>query len=118
MVNIHLLLWMSVIPLTTSILAENIFLPLAVAAYGFVLAGNAAAFLLLRWSIFGDTRGDADVTLMHSKMLRRDAFVVTLYALSAPLAFASIYISMAIFVLMPALFFLPDALAVIGDKAK
>jgi uncharacterized membrane protein len=116
--NIHLLLWMSIIPLATSALGDNPFLPLAVAVYGFVLAGNAGAFMLLRWSIFNDTRGDAHKRAMHIALLRRDAFVMTLYALSVPLALASVYVSMAIFVLMPALFFMPDLLATIGGKPK
>ena len=105
--NIHLLLWMSVIPVTTAALGENPLLPLAVAIYGFVLAGNALAFFVLRWSVYRDTR-DTDMRLVHIDLLRRDAFVAALYVLSMPLAFVSVYLSAAIFVLMPALFFLPD----------
>jgi uncharacterized membrane protein len=108
--NVHLLLWMSVIPVATSILSDNPTLPLAVAVYGFVLAGNAAAFLLVRWFIFDDTRHDADASQMHTEFLRRDIVVIALYVSSIPLAFASVYVSLAIFVLMPVVFFLPDLL--------
>jgi uncharacterized membrane protein len=115
--NIHLLLWMSVIPVTTAALGENPSLPLAVAMYGFVLAGNALAFLVLRWSVYRDT-GNRDMRRVHVDLLRRDAFVAALYTLSMPLAFVSIYLSLAIFVLMPGLFFLPDLFARSGGAAK
>ena len=105
--NIHLLLWMSIIPVSTGLLGGNLYSPLAVATYGFVLAGNAAAFMLLRWTIYRDTK-EADAREFHVRMLRNNLFALMLYALSVPLAFVSVYSSLAIFVLMPGLFFLPE----------
>jgi len=52
---------------------------------------------------------------LHVTMLQRGSFTIVLYALSVPLAFVSVYISLAIFVLMPLLFFLPDLLSGIGS---
>jgi TMEM175 potassium channel family protein len=106
--NIHLLLWMSIIPVTTGLLGQHLFSPLAVAIYGFVLAATAAAFLLLRYSIYRDTRADADLSEYHVTMMRNNVFAILLYALSVPFAFLSVYLSFAIFVLMPGLFFLPE----------
>jgi uncharacterized membrane protein len=108
--NIHLLLWMSIIPVTTGLVGGQPHNPLAVAIYGFVLAGNAGAFMLLRWSICQDT-DDADLKEIHVSMLRNNLFALMLYALSVPLAFVSIYLSFAIFVLMPGLFFLPELMS-------
>jgi uncharacterized membrane protein len=105
--NIHLLLWMSIIPVTTALLGAEPHSPIAAATYGFVLAGNAGAFVVLRWTIYRDTK-DADVRQLHVRMLRNNSFALMLYALSVPLAFISVYLSFAIFVLMPGLFFLPD----------
>jgi uncharacterized membrane protein len=105
--NIHLLLWMSIIPVATGMLGSAPFSPLAVATYGFVLAGNAAAFMVLRWTIYRDTE-DVDLKGFHVNMLRNNSFALLLYALSVPLAFVSVYASFAIFVLMPGLFFLPE----------
>jgi uncharacterized membrane protein len=113
--NIHLLLWMSIIPITTALLGENPLSPIAVAVYGFVLAANAGAFMLLRWCIARDTRNDGGLMRLHVTMLQRGSFTIVLYALSVPLAFVSVYISLAIFVLMPLLFFLPDLLNGIGS---
>jgi uncharacterized membrane protein len=105
--NIHLLLWMSMIPVATGLLGGQPYSPLAVATYGFVLAGNAGAFMLLRWTIYRDTE-DTDLKEFHVGMLRNNLFALMLYALSVPLAFVSVYLSFAIFVLMPGLFFLPE----------
>ncbi len=106
--NIHLLLWMSIIPVTTALLGQHLFSPLAVAIYGFVLAANAAAFMLLRYSIYRDTRDDVDLSEYHVTMMRNNLFAIILYALSVPFAFLSVYVSFAIFVLMPGLFFMPE----------
>ena len=44
------------------------------------------------------------------RLLRNTAVGAVLYAASVPLAYVSIYISMAIFAVVPAMFFLPEAL--------
>ncbi|MGB7100190.1 MAG: TMEM175 family protein [Xanthobacteraceae bacterium] len=108
--NIHLLLWMSLIPIATVIVGEDPFVPLSVAAYGFVLTANASAFMLLRWCVARQVRDNTGLMRQHNSVMMKNLFAVALYALSVPLAFASVYISMAIFVLIPALFFMPDLL--------
>jgi uncharacterized membrane protein len=108
--NIHLLLWMSLIPVTTAIVGEDPFVPLSIAAYGFVLAGNSSAFMLLRWCVSREIRDNVDLMRQHKSVMWKNLFAVVLYALSVPAAFVSVYVSMAIFILIPALFFVPDLL--------
>jgi uncharacterized membrane protein len=114
--NIHLLLWMSLIPVATALVGDDPFVPLAVAAYGFVLTGNAGAFIVLRWCISRQVRDTVAAMRQHASVMRKNLFALMLYALSVPLAFVSVYISMAIFVLIPALFFLPDLLPPAASK--
>jgi Gpi18-like mannosyltransferase len=44
----------------------------------------------------------------HAGMQHKNAFGVTLYLLSVPLAYVSIYASFFIFALIPAMYFLPE----------
>jgi uncharacterized membrane protein len=112
--NIHLLLWMSLIPISTALLGDDPFVPLAVAAYGFVLCANSSAFMLLRWCVARKARDNVAAMRQHTKVMKMNLLAAILYALSIPVAFVSVYISMAIFVLIPALFFLPDLLPVVA----
>ena len=106
--NNNLLFWMSLIPLATAFLGENPFLPIAVALYGFVLFAAAVSFTLLRWNASTQGRSDADLMGLHRRVMTKSLVGNALYGLSVPLAFVSVYLSMGIFVLVPAMFFLPD----------
>jgi uncharacterized membrane protein len=108
--NNNLLFWMSLIPFVTSIVGQRPFLPLAVALYGFVLAGCMLGFVLLRLHIQRVTKTRAVIEAHHARALRKSMLGTALYAASVPLAYVSVYISMAIFAIVPAMFFLPEAL--------
>jgi uncharacterized membrane protein len=108
--NNNLLFWMSLIPFVTSFLGQHPFLPLAVALYGFILAGCSLGFLLLRLHIQKVTKTPASVEAHHVRVLRKTILGTLLYTLSVPLAFVSVYLSMAIFLIVPAMFFLPEVL--------
>ncbi len=108
--NNNLLFWMSLIPFATSFLGQHSFLPLAVALYGFILAASVFGLLLLRLHVQSVTKTRAIVEAHHVRVVRKTIIGAALYGLSVPLAFVSVYISMAIFVIVPAMFFLPEAL--------
>jgi uncharacterized membrane protein len=108
--NNNLLFWMSLIPFVTSFLGQHPFLPLAVALYGFILTASILGLLLLRLHVQSVTKMRAAVEAHHVRVLRKNIFGVVLYAASVPLAFVSVYLSMAIFVIVPAVFFLPEVL--------
>ena len=114
--NNHLLFWMSLIPISTAFLGENPFAPIGVAAYGFVLAACATAFTLLRWVVTHDGGGFA--TPVQAASFKKSVTATSLYALSVPLAFVSVYLSMAIFVIIPAIFFMPDLLLKPAGKRR
>ncbi len=110
---------MSLIPVSTAFLGDNPFEPIAVAAYGFVLTGSSIGFTLLRWCVTRDERGR--FSALHAASLNKSVIGTLIYAASIPLAFVSVYLSMAIFVFIPAIFFLPDFLLprwATGEAAK
>lgn len=106
--NAHLLFWMSLIPLSTAVLGDTPLSPLAVAFYGAVLAANSVGFTFLHRcaACLGDKEGKVDA--LHLAIIRKDSFFTLIYAASVPLAFVSVYASMAIFVLIPACYFFPE----------
>ncbi|MEA2953888.1 MAG: potassium channel family protein [Alphaproteobacteria bacterium] len=108
--NNNLLFWMSLIPFVTNFLGQNPFLPLAFALYGFVLCACSIGFLLLRVHIAAVTKNVAVLDAHHNRVLRKTIIGSALYAASVPLAFLSVYMSLAIFLIVPAMFFLPEVL--------
>jgi uncharacterized membrane protein len=108
--NNNLLFWMSLVPFVTGFLGANPFRPLAYALYGSVLALCILSLMLLRLYIAHRAKTGRAVDAHHQRLLRKTALGAALYAASVPLAYASIYISMAIFAVVPAMFFLPEAL--------
>jgi len=105
--NANFLFWLSLIPLSTSIFGNAPFEPAAVAFYGAILTANAVSFTLLHRCavMIGSKTGKVD--RIHQLIIYKDSFFTTLYALSVPLAFASIYIAIAILFVVPAAYFFP-----------
>jgi uncharacterized membrane protein len=106
--NNHLLFWMSVIPFATAYLGENCHAPLAVAIYGAILACTSAAFLLLQRVLAGQDKNNGARQLEFRQMNTKAITSAVCYAASAGLAFVSIYVSFAIFILFPLLYFWPE----------
>ncbi len=104
-VNLHLLFWMSLIPVSTAVLGAHLFSPLAIAAYGAVNGANNVAYLMLRWYASTLTAAD-DIALvrLHRTMIVRNFMGIAIYAASIPLAYVSVYASLVLFVMAPALF--------------
>jgi uncharacterized membrane protein len=104
----NLLFWMSLIPLSTAALGDAPRQPLAIAFYGAVLTANSVSFTMLHRcaACLGDRDGRLD--RIHVLIIRKDWFFSSLYAASVPLAFVSVYASMAIFLIVPAAYFFPE----------
>ena len=108
--NNNLLFWMSLIPFVTAFMGQTHGTPLAVAAYGLVLTLATVAFTLLRIAISHGHRGHitAHVQEQNRRSLRKNIWSNLLYAASVPLAFVHISLSFFIFLLIPAIYFLPE----------
>lgn len=105
--NNHLLFWLSLVPFTTGYMGENHLAPLAVALYGLVLALCGVAFDLLRREIARQQLDDAALSAVHRRSNRRNALSVLLYLAAVPLAWVSVWLSVAIYVLVPLVYFMP-----------
>lgn len=116
--NLIFLFCMSLIPLATAFFGADPLIPESVALYGFVLLMTTFAFTLMRsYSIRNklvhrDKNRDVTVKVYRvSLKARTKSYIGTLaYLVSVPMAFVSVYISFACFVVVPVLFFIPDGI--------
>ena len=106
--NLNLLFWMSLIPFVTDFLGKNYREPMAVVLYGLDLALCGSSFYLLRTELVRQDHANPNLVEYHAMMQRKNAFSAALYFLSVPLAYVSVYASFFIFVLIPAMYFLPE----------
>lgn len=106
--NAHLLFWLSLIPFSTATMGTNPFEPSAVAFYGAVLGLNGFAFMMLH--IYVSRRGVAGglSSLRTRSVIMKDVVSTVLYAASIPLAYLSVFFSVAIYVALAAAYFLPE----------
>jgi len=106
--NNFLLFCMSLIPFATAYLGQHYTDSLPAALYGVVMTTCGLGFTALRSAIAHHQECD------HSKLaLMRQGknwFSVALYAASVPLAYASVWLSFGIFVLIPVIYFMPESL--------
>jgi uncharacterized membrane protein len=118
--NLHLLFWMAILPIPTNLLGQEYKLPEVTALYGFVMFMCAFAFTLMReyvnrhHHLFIDNlsielRKKARVKLISSAML----YFISIFA-----GYISIYISLGIFVLIPAAYFIPTNIIVNDSPEK
>ena len=116
--NMNLLFWMSLIPFVTGWMGENSASPLPVALYGLDLTLCSFAFHLLRGELICQSADDdPEMLAYHRKIQRKNLLSLMTYGSSVGFAFASVFISYAIFIIIPALYFLPEKrLAVVNSK--
>ena len=106
--NIHLLFWMSLIPFSTGLIGEDHDVPLAAFVYGVNLAMASLAFTFL---VNGVARAQSSSTKRGShrrRIQQRNITTVVVYAAAASLAFVSVYLAYAVYVILPILYFVPE----------
>ncbi len=102
--NMHLLFWLSLIPVTTGWIDKNLGVPMPTAAYGAVLFMSAVAYFILELAII---RHHPDIKYALGKDYKGKLSAVA-YLASVPLAYVWAWISIAIYVAMAALWVIPD----------
>jgi uncharacterized membrane protein len=107
--NLNLLFWLSLIPLPTYFLAQHPFRAEATALYSFhVLAASVSFILMGRYA--------RKKNLMHHNLSKRrrrrlsmmNRLSMALYITSIFAGYISVYISYAIFIIVPAMYFIPQ----------
>ncbi|MEQ1592873.1 MAG: TMEM175 family protein [Thiobacillaceae bacterium] len=105
--NLHLLFWLSLIPFVTSWMGENHFSGVPVALYGGVLLMAGCAYYVLSRSLVAHHGKDSALAIALGRDYKGIASVV-LYAIAIPLSFADTRFAIAIYVLVAAMWFIPD----------
>jgi uncharacterized membrane protein len=106
--NLNLLFWMSLVPFVTDFMGRNYHAPMAVALYGLNLGLCGLSFYLLRTELVRQALADSNLAEYHALVQKKNAFSAGIYFLSVPLAYVSVYLSFFIFVLVAAMYFLPE----------
>ena len=105
--NLNLLFWLSLIPATTAFMGENHFAPIPVAVYGvdLVLCGIAYKFLVTK---LHHLHGNETAFAKALGSDRKGKISVALYITAVLLTFVNQWIGVAIYVLVAAIWFVPD----------
>jgi len=105
--NLHLLFWLSLIPITTGWMGENHFGAAPTALYGVVLFMAAIAYFILQRTIIVSQGPDS----LLKRAIGRDwkgKLSSILYALAIPVAFWRQQVSQGIYVLVALIWLIPD----------
>ena len=105
--NLNLLFWLSLIPFVIRWIDEGGLTPFPVATYGVVLSMAAISYSLLERAIIacnGRTSGLA-VAIGHDF---KGWLSISLYFVAIPLAFVSPWISLALYIVVALIWFVPD----------
>jgi uncharacterized membrane protein len=105
--NMHLLFWMSLIPFVTGWMSENHFEPVPVALYGFVLLCCGVAYYLLAHCLMSTHGRDSEMARSLGRDFKGKVSVV-IYLAAIPLAFVRWWIAFGLYVLVAAIWFIPD----------
>jgi uncharacterized membrane protein len=106
--NLHLLFWLSLMPVTTAFMGENHFAPVPVAVYGFDLVMCAAAYYVLAVALHrlhGDSTAFAKALGRGAK--ERISLVIYIAAIILTFLFSR-WFGVALYVLVAIIWFVPD----------
>jgi uncharacterized membrane protein len=105
--NLHLLFWLSLFPFSTAWLGDNHFEPTPTAAYGVILLCAAIAYTILQhWII--KNQGSHSILATAVGRDKKGKLSMVLYCAAILFSFVHPWISNGIYVLVAAIWFIPD----------
>jgi uncharacterized membrane protein len=104
--NTHLLFWLSLVPFATGWMGEHHFTLWPIALYGVVLMMAGVAYYFLVRSLMA-IPGNSKIAKAIGND-RKGKLSVLLYIVAIPLAFVSPNITLALYVIVAAMWFIPD----------
>ena len=105
--NLHLLFWLSLVPAGTAWIGQTGFASIPVAIYGFMLIMPAVAYTILVTALVrAPDQAPGLAGRLGSDL--KGKLSIALYAVSIPIAFVAPVVSVAIFVVVAAMWFVPD----------
>jgi uncharacterized membrane protein len=105
--NLHLLFWLSLIPFCSGWMGENHFETLPVALYGVVLFMCGIAYYILSRLLIAHDGRESNLAIALGRD-RKGIVSLLLYIVAIPLAFFSAPAAFAVYVLVAAIWFIPD----------
>lgn len=105
--NLHLLFWLSLVPFTTAWVGKNHLSPIPVAFYGGVLLMSAIAFRVLEASLIRYHGEDFPLREFHAGG-KKEKFSIVIYLVAIPLAFVSVWLSIACYFIMACWWVIPS----------
>jgi uncharacterized membrane protein len=105
--NLHLLFWLSLVPITTGWMGDNHLAPLPTAVYGIDLLCAAIAYTILSRTLMA-AQGEGSRLAAAVGKDKKGVFSLVCYALAIPLAFVLPWLSVAIYVLVALIWLAPD----------
>ena len=105
--NLHLLFWLSLFPFTTGWMGENHFAPLPVAVYGVDCIMAAVAYTILLRFLLAAHGSESTLAKAIGSDFKGNISLV-LYASAIAVSFVASYVSLALYFLVAAIWFIPD----------
>jgi uncharacterized membrane protein len=105
--NLHLLFWLSLCPFATAWMGENHFAPMPVALYGFDLFMAAIAYTILVRFLLAVHGKDSTLAKAIGSDFKGNISLV-IYVAAIALTWINAYISLALYFLVAAIWFIPD----------
>jgi uncharacterized membrane protein len=105
--NLHLLFWLSLIPVTTAWMQESHFAPQAVALYGFVLFMASVAWPILAHFLIKIHGNQSELAIAFGED-RKAKLSMLMYLLAIPLAFLNVWVAIGIYIAVAVIWFIPD----------
>jgi TMEM175 potassium channel family protein len=105
--NLHLLFWLSLIPVVTGWLGESDFAPWPVALYGAVMLLAGVAYFVLSRELVHHHGQDSELAAAVG-MDRKGQISLALYAMAIAISFASPRVACGLYVLVAVIWLVPD----------
>ncbi|GLQ45777.1 hypothetical protein GCM10007862_08280 [Dyella lipolytica] len=106
--NLHLLFWLSLMPVATGWIGENHFAQLPVALYGVVLLMCALAWQPLQHSLISANGGKSSLLAQAIGSDWKGKVAATMYLVGILLAFVAPWVSCLLYATVAAIWFIPD----------
>jgi len=105
--NLHLLFWLSLVPIATAWMGENHLEPLPTAIYGVVLLCSGVAYLFLQWAIIAE-QGENSKLREAIGDDRKGRLSALMYSTAIGVAWVSTWAAQAIFLGVALVWVIPD----------
>jgi uncharacterized membrane protein len=105
--NLHLLFWLSLFPVATGWVGLNAFAKEPTAAYGIVLLLAGIAYYILQQAIIAEQGPNSRLKRAIGNDLKGKLSPI-LYAVAIPIAFLDRWVSLALYIVVALMWFVPD----------